>query len=101
MENIYDIIIVGAGPAGCSCAINLASSKLKIAIIDKCTFARDKVCGGGLSDRSVNTLKRMPDNIYQDFIKNVDKLDSKGARLFSPDQNYFDVIPLGFSNSEL
>lgn len=94
MENIYDIIIVGAGPAGCSCAINLASTKLKIAIIDKCNFPRDKVCGGGLSDRSVNTLKRMPDNIYQDFLKNVDKLDSKGARLFSPDQNYFDVIPL-------
>ncbi len=93
MEKVYDIIIIGAGPAGCSSAINLASSKLKIAVIDKCTFPREKICGGGLSDRSINTLMRMPDNIYHDFLFKVEKVDSKGARLYSPDQNYFDVIP--------
>jgi len=93
MTKDFDVIIVGAGPAGCSCAINLASSDLKIAIIDKSAFPREKICGGGLSDRSVNTLKRMPDGIYNDFLKNVTKVDSRGARLFSPDQNYFDIIP--------
>lgn len=94
MEKFYDVIIVGAGPAGCSCAINLASSNLKIAVIDKCFFPRDKICGGGLSDRSINTLKRMPDGIFADFLKEVDKVDSLGARFFSPNQNYFDVIPI-------
>jgi geranylgeranyl reductase family protein len=99
MEKYYDVIIVGAGPAGCSCAINIASSNLKIAVIDKSIFPRDKICGGGLSDRSINTLKRMPDGIYTDFLREVDKVDSKGARIFSPNQNYFDVIPIDSSTN--
>jgi geranylgeranyl reductase family protein len=93
MVNAFDIIIVGAGPAGCSCAINLAASNLKIAIIEKSIFPREKICGGGLSDRSINTLKRMPNEIYNDFLNQVEKVDTKGARLFSPSQLFYDVIP--------
>ncbi len=93
MVNDFDIIIVGAGPAGCSCAINLAASNLKIAIIEKSIFPREKICGGGLSDRSINTLKRMPNDIYNDFLKEVEKVDTKGARIFSPSQLFYDVIP--------
>jgi len=69
LKHHFDIIIVGAGPAGLSAAIHLANSNFKIALIDKATFPRQKICGGGLSDRSVNCLKRMPYNIYSDFLK--------------------------------
>ncbi|MCA9924240.1 MAG: FAD-dependent oxidoreductase, partial [Anaerolineales bacterium] len=41
----YDIIIVGAGPAGAAAAYYLAKQGLQVALIDKATFPREKTCG--------------------------------------------------------
>ena len=35
MENIYDYIIIGAGPAGCFCGIELTKKGLKVCIFEK------------------------------------------------------------------
>ncbi len=43
---VYDVLIVGGGPAGSTLAWSLRNSGLKIAILDKQTFPRDKVCAG-------------------------------------------------------
>ncbi len=51
----YDVVVVGAGPAGATAAKFLAEKGEKVLLIDKSTFPRDKPCGGGLS---VRTLKR-------------------------------------------
>ena len=48
MENC-DVLIVGGGPAGSSCAWGLRNSGLDVAIIDKQVFPRDKVCGGWIT----------------------------------------------------
>lgn len=89
----YDVVIVGAGPAGTSCAINLASSNLKILIVDKSEFPRDKICGGGLSERSINVIKRMPDQIFDMLLKFNNIVISKGARFISPNSMHYDIIP--------
>ncbi len=44
-----DVLIVGGGPAGSSCAWRLRHSGLDVAILDKQTFPRDKVCGGWIT----------------------------------------------------
>jgi geranylgeranyl reductase family protein len=44
-----DVLIVGGGPAGSSCAWKLRDSGLKVAILDKQRFPRDKVCGGWIT----------------------------------------------------
>jgi geranylgeranyl reductase family protein len=44
-----DVLIVGAGPAGSSCAWNLRRSGIEVAILDKDTFPRNKVCGGWIT----------------------------------------------------
>lgn len=44
-ENQFDVIIVGAGPAGSAAAIALSKSELKVALVDKYDFPRDKTCG--------------------------------------------------------
>jgi flavin-dependent dehydrogenase len=49
MEDSCDILIVGGGPAGSSCAWGLRGSGLDVAILDKQTFPRDKVCGGWIT----------------------------------------------------
>ncbi len=53
----YDVIVVGAGPAGSTAAKCLAEKGRKVALIDKKKFPRDKPCGGGLPTR---VLKRFP-----------------------------------------
>jgi geranylgeranyl reductase family protein len=51
-----DVLIVGAGPAGSFLGYLLARAGLRVTIIDQATFPRDKVCGGGLSNKTVELL---------------------------------------------
>jgi len=44
-----DVLIVGGGPAGSSCAWRLRNSGLRVAILDKAKFPRNKVCGGWIT----------------------------------------------------
>ena len=53
----YDVIIIGAGPSGCACALALKDAGLKVAILDKQSFPRDKVCGDAIPGRAVKILK--------------------------------------------
>jgi geranylgeranyl reductase family protein len=53
----YDVIIVGAGPAGATAAKFLAEKGIHTLLIDKHTYPREKPCGGVLS---IRTLKRFP-----------------------------------------
>lgn len=88
----YDVVIVGAGPAGCACALSLAStSSLNIAIIDKATFPRDKICGDALSADVVNQLIKLPIPVNDAFQKLEEKLDSHGVSFFAPDGNRLDI----------
>ena len=51
MLETYDVVIVGAGPAGCMCAFEAKKSvpSLQILLIDKTSFPRTKSCGGMLN----------------------------------------------------
>jgi menaquinone-9 beta-reductase len=90
-EQSYDVIIAGAGPAGLSTALNLAGTNLSVALIDKDSFPREKICGDALSASVMNVLKRCPDNIYQDFLSFPLKTPSNGIRFIAPDQSFVDV----------
>ena len=49
MTEKFDVIICGAGPAGSTCALALGSSGLKVALVDKSNFPRDKICGDAIA----------------------------------------------------
>ena len=51
----YDAVVVGAGPAGSTAAKFLSEKGVKVLLLDKSKFPRDKPCGGGMS---VGLLKR-------------------------------------------
>lgn len=51
-----DVLIVGAGPAGAFLGYLLARIGHTVRIIDKAIFPRDKVCGGGISNKTVELL---------------------------------------------
>jgi geranylgeranyl reductase family protein len=48
MPQNFDVIVVGAGPAGSFTSYLLAQKGLNVLIIDKAKFPRYKVCGGGI-----------------------------------------------------
>src|SRR5260370_13203654 len=59
----YDVIIVGAGPSGCACALELSNLDPNLAgrvlIIDKAVFPRPKLCAGGLSADADSALAQL------------------------------------------
>ena len=55
----FQAIIVGAGPAGSSCASFLGKGGIKTLLLDKAFFPRDKSCGDGISGKSIKLLKEL------------------------------------------
>lgn len=70
MEQItphYDVIIIGAGPAGSTCALQLRDSGLKVLLIDKAVFPRSKTCGDAITGRSMKTLQACCPELVEQF----------------------------------
>ncbi len=55
----YDAIIVGGGPAGASSAAFCAAAGLRVLILERAVFPRDKVCGDCLNPDAWPTLARL------------------------------------------
>ena len=54
-----DVLIVGAGPAGAAAAVVLRDRGLSVLLVDRATFPRDKLCGGGLTLRAIGVMGRV------------------------------------------
>lgn len=52
-----DVIIVGGGPAGSTCARKLQQSGIDCIVLDKRTFPRTKLCAGWITPRVLHNLK--------------------------------------------
>ncbi len=59
MVKAADVIIVGAGPSGSACAIELVRKNLKVLLLEKKQFPRDKACGDALSPHALSLLGRL------------------------------------------
>ncbi|MBZ4664758.1 geranylgeranyl reductase family protein [Mahella sp.] len=63
---IYDLAIIGAGPAGSAAAKAAAEGGLSVLLLDKAVFPRDKTCGGMLSAKTLDELGfELPDELIQ------------------------------------
>lgn len=87
-----DIVIIGAGPAGCSASMFLSKNKIPHTIIDKAVFPRDKVCGDALSGKTVYVLNQLDPSIVPSFSKQTDKfIDSWGVKFAAPNGKSIDI----------
>ncbi len=85
---MYDIIIVGAGPAGTTAALYAEKMGLKSILVDKSTFPRDKICGDALSGKTIRMIREL------NLLSEISKL--KGAQINritfgSPSNKQFDL----------
>jgi geranylgeranyl reductase family protein len=58
-ERAPDVIVVGAGPSGSTAAIILARAGVRVLIVDKARFPRDKICGDAVGLDGVRVLRRL------------------------------------------
>ncbi len=84
----YDVVIVGAGPAGSSAAYELARHGASVALVEKASMPRYKTCGGGIVARA---LKLVPVDVTEAIERecNVAELNLADSDLrFSVERNY-------------
>jgi geranylgeranyl reductase family protein len=53
----FDVIIVGAGPAGCAAAYDLVAAGRRVLLLDRRRFPRVKPCAGGITVKTARRLR--------------------------------------------
>ncbi len=66
----YDVIIVGAGPAGLRCAEILGSSNLSVLLLEKQAIVGQKICAGGITRKGYQMME-FPDPIIEHKVDEV------------------------------
>ena len=78
MEN-YDIVIVGAGPAGLMAARKAGEKNVRVLLVEKQAMLGVKACGEAVSTRTITDAEIQPS---QKFISNK----VRGAFIYAPDE---------------
>jgi geranylgeranyl reductase family protein len=77
----FDVVVVGAGPAGCVAALQAARLRCgSVLLLDRAEFPRDKTCAGGLSPRTCRVLQDL--GLWGDVTREAYPI--RAARLVSP-----------------
>jgi menaquinone-9 beta-reductase len=82
-DDLYDIAVVGAGPAGAVAAHAAVRRGFKVALIDRHTFPRDKACGDGIGPGAVRAIHRLGiEGIFDGYapVENVAVFGPSGSR---------------------
>ncbi|MCL2844333.1 MAG: NAD(P)/FAD-dependent oxidoreductase [Chitinivibrionia bacterium] len=89
----YDVIIIGAGPAGITAALFAKKQGRSVLLLDKDSFPREKICGDGLSTRTLVILKEL--GLYEKFLADcpVNKID--GVIFSAPNGT---ILPINYKN---
>lgn len=105
-KNNYDVIIVGGGPAGSTAGYLLNKIGLKILILDKARFPRNKLCGGLVSLKTIHLLNQIFDEPLSslkqkgifDRISNDYELNYKFEKVFAAKKS---PIPFFFTKRKV
>ena len=54
---MFDIIVIGAGPAGTAAAFDLLTYGFKVLLVDKYPFPRKKACAGGITPKGYHLFR--------------------------------------------
>jgi len=68
---VWDVVVVGAGPAGCAAAYDLATAGLSVLLLDKNYFPRPKACAGGLTVKAVQALRYSIAPVVKETVRRV------------------------------
>ena len=93
----FDIAIIGGGPAGCACALALQGSGLRVAILEKEAFPRDKICGDAIPSPAFRVMDRLSPAWGQAMRQWSADAEIKSARMFVPGRRSLGVWWVNYS----
>lgn len=64
----YDAVVIGGGPAGSTCAWRLHRAGLRVTVVDRALFPRDKVCAGWITPAVITLLELDVEQYRHDHI---------------------------------
>jgi geranylgeranyl reductase family protein len=91
MISEFDVIISGAGPAGCTSALALGASGLKVALVEKDLFPREKVCGDAIPAFVPKVLNTINHDYAIAFEGVIEKNKINVCRIISPNRKSLDL----------
>jgi geranylgeranyl reductase family protein len=91
MTSDFDVIISGAGPAGCTAALALGSSGVTVALIEKDKFPRDKVCGDAIPPYVLKVLNTINPAHAFAFKALTEKKEADVCRFTAPNGKSIDL----------
>lgn len=90
MAQEFDVIICGAGPAGSTTALALGDSGLRVAVIEKNVFPRDKTCGDLIAAYVPKVFGTISNSLRKNFEDFSEKMNMNTCRLVAPNGKKFD-----------
>jgi geranylgeranyl reductase family protein len=81
----WDVVVAGAGPAGCAAAYDLAAAGRAVLLLDRAEFPRHKACAGGLTRKSLRALRYSVAPVIRETVSAivVEKQSGEAATLAS------------------
>ena len=64
-NELFDVAIIGCGPAGNMLAYNLGTKGAKVLLLEKAKLPRNKICGGGISRKTVEKIGYSVDEVIE------------------------------------
>jgi geranylgeranyl reductase family protein len=68
---VWDAVVVGAGPAGCAAAYDLAAAGRRVLLVDRAVFPRAKACAGGLTLKAIRALRYPVDPVVRRWVREI------------------------------
>lgn len=87
----FDVLICGAGPAGATATLALGNSGLKVALLDKDIFPRDKTCGDALAPYISKVLTTINPAYTQALEAFIQKENVNVCRIVAPNNKVLDL----------
>lgn len=96
-----DVLIVGGGPAGSTCARTLTRAGLDVLIMDKSSFPRDKVCAGWITPQVVEELDLDVDDYRQGrILQPIDSFITGMGEQANASVSYGKIVSYGIRRCE-
>ena len=87
MKEVYDVIVIGAGPAGGQCARNLAKKGINVLLVEKFnSFYDNNFSSAGMSMQGFQEFD-LPDDVIGQYWKNLSIQTSNELSIWKGDEN--------------
>ena len=91
LQQENNICIIGSGPAGIAAGIRLSQLNVPFTIVEKEEFPRDKICGDGISGKSLMILRKLGEGLVESMTRLEKATPSWGVRFYAPNHKSFTI----------